>query len=314
MALIKTADDIKKYITIDGSFDFKTVMPYIELAEDDVKRVLGKGQYTELNDYYNAANSGIAELDELLSYAQRPVVYFAFLKGLDKFNVSIGNNGIGVIHNTQLAPASTARVESLRKNIDDSVWDALEYLLEFLEENNTNYPAWEASEAYSETYKYLITSARQFDDKYKIKRSRLTFLEWRPTMDDVETLVIIPAISQEMVDELKSEMKAGTVSVANQKILPLLQKALAYLTAAKKGAAAIPPTPAITEPSIKWFNQKGDKTVQAAGETYLMMAKKIMDAAPDNYPTYKASSVYLAATRPYTPYANDDTMNIAVFG
>jgi len=236
MGLVTTKEEIIKYFTVDSSFDFDTVFPYIELAEDDVKRMLGDAQYEELNDYYigegNQPEEGIPELDDLLPYAQRAVVYFAFLKGLDKFNVSIVNNGISIIHNTQLAPASKVRVEKLRISISDGGYDALEYMLEFLEENVDDYPLWETSDAYVYQYEYLISSARKFDELYKINRSRLTFLDWRPTMADVELLQMDPAVSGDFMQELKTQIKAGNVSENNLKVLTHLQKALAYLTAA----------------------------------------------------------------------------------
>ena len=292
MALIKTVDEIKSYITVDGSFNYQTVLPYIELAEDEVKRILGQEQYDELNDYYNGVNTGISELDDLLPYAQRPVVYFAFLKGIDKFNVNIGTNGIGVISNNNLAPASEKRVENLRTNISESAYDGLEYMLTFLEKNIDDYPLWEASDSYAYQYEYLISSARKFDELYKINRSRLTFLNWRPTMADVELLKIIPVVSQEFVDELKQEIKDDDVSVNNLKVLTHLQKALAYLTAA-------------SEQDMKY---------ETRGTHYLMMVKTMLDAAPDDYPTYKASSVYDDTITTYQAYENDEDLNLAVFG
>ncbi len=292
MALIKTEAEIKEYFTIDGSFDFNTLFPYIELAEDEVKRILGSQQYDELDDYYNGANTGLPELDNLLPYAQRPIVYFAFLKGLDKFNVSIGNNGIGVIHNTQLAPASEKRVENLRTSILDGGYDALEYLLEFLETNIEDYPLWESSDAYAYQFEYLISSARKFDELYKIKRSRLTYLDWRPTMADVELLQINPTVSKELMDELKAQIKTNSVSVNNLKILPHLQKALAYLTAAKQN------TP----------------TMQRDGEHYLMLVKTILDTSPDDYIAYKESSVYVEGLSNYQQYENDEESKLGIFG
>ncbi len=291
--LLKETDEIKKYISVDGSFQYETVFPYIEIAENEVKKILGKAQYDELNDYYNGPGTGIDELDALLPYCQRSIAYFAFLKGLDKFNVSIGNNGIGVIQNSNLAPASKERVENLRKNINESAWDSIEALLEFLEENIDDYPLWSSSSEYAYQYEYLISSARKFDELYKIERSRVTFLNWRPAMADVEKITMEPVVSKKMLDELKEQIKKDSVTEANQKILPLLQKALAYLTA--------------------FSQQKKNENIERYGMRYLMMAKAVMDASPDDYPTYKNSSVYDETLENYIPYENDEDMNIAVF-
>ncbi len=292
MALVKTKEEIAKYFTIDGSFNYNTVLPYVELSEDDVKLVLGVAQYEELSDYYNSESSGISELDDLLEYVQRPIVIFAFHKAIDKINVSIGNNGIGVIHNTNLAPASDKRVSNLRESITESGYDSLEYLLEFLETNIDDYPLWEASDAYAYQYQYLISSARKFDELYKINRSRLTYLDWRPTMADVELLQIDPIVSKDLMDELKTQIKADNVSEKNLLILPHLQKALAYLTASKQN----------------------NPNKQMSGEHYLMMVKTMIDASPDDYPTYKASSVYDVNLESYEQYENEDDSNLGVFG
>lgn len=292
MSLIKTTDEIQKYLITDASFDPKTILPYIEPAEYEVQRMLGKVQYEELDDYYEASGTGIAELDALLPIVQRPLVYFAFLKGLDVFNVSIGNNGIAIVSNNTLVPASKERIENLRKNILDSAFDALEALLIFLEDNIDDYPLWESSDAYAYQYEFLIGSARKFDELIKIERSRLTFLKWRPAMADVELLQMDPVVSKDLMDELKTQIKAGTVTVNNQKILPHLQKALAYLTA-----------------SIEL-----DQKYKNRGEHYLMIVKRLLDAAPDDYPTYKNSSVYIEDLTSYEKYENTEDSNFIVVG
>lgn len=295
--IVKTATEIQQFITVDSNFDYKKILPYIPLAEDELKRILGPEQYTELDDYYNGPNSGITELDELLPYAQRPVVYFALVKGFAKINVSINNNGIGVVMNDNLAPASKERTADLKQSLVDDAWDAMEYMLQFLEDNMDNYPSWEASDAFAYQYQYLISSARKFDELYKIKRSRITFLDWRPTLEDIELQQIIPQIGQEMMDELKTQIKTSMLTAPNAKILPWLQKALAYLTAAEK-----------VDP------KQIDPRVQSSGEGYLMMAKAYMDENPTDFPTYTASSAYDADLTSYQPYENDEDINIVVFG
>jgi len=109
MAIIKTNEEIKKYLSVDISLNTKTVDPYIKPAEEQVIRLLGAEQFDELDNYYNHSTETVEELDALLPFVQRPVVNFAFLQGLSMLNVSIGENGIAVISNSNLAPASKQR-------------------------------------------------------------------------------------------------------------------------------------------------------------------------------------------------------------
>lgn len=292
MSLIKSIDEVKNFLPVDLSMQDKTIDPYKQPAEEQVIRLLGKDQYEELDDYHNYSDETIDALDALLPYAQRPVVNFAYFMGLSMLNVTIGESGIGVISNSNLAPASKQRTDDLKADLEKAAYDALESLLEFLEENIDDYPLWEASEAYAYQYEFLISSARRFDELLRINRSRLTFLSWRPTMADVEMLEIYPIVSKDFCDELKAEIKADDVSEANAVVLPHLQKALAYLTA-----------------SIEL-----DKKYENRGRSYLMEAKKIMDTTPDDYPTYRDSTAYVSTVTSYQRYENTEDSNFFVTG
>ncbi|MBC8490462.1 MAG: hypothetical protein H8D45_30985 [Bacteroidetes bacterium] len=290
MALIKTTDEIKQYLKIDANFNPESIFPFLPMAETEIIRILGQAQYDELDTYYNGPGSGVAELDALLIEVQRPLAWFAFLKGLDNLNVVITNNGLAIVSNPNLAPASKQRRDDLVQNISDNAWDNMEALLEFLEENIDDYSLWESSDAYAYQYRFLISSARLFNELYSMDRSRITFLKWRPIMSDVELLQMEPVVSKELMDELKTQIKADNVSANNLKILEKLQKALAYLT----------------------VGDQVDLKYNVKGEHYLMMVKTIIDTTPDDYPTYKASSVYDETITSYEVYENTEDSKLFI--
>lgn len=292
MSLIKTIDEVKNYLSVDISMQDKTIMPYIKPAEEQVIRLLGKAQYAELDDYYNLSEETDEDLDALLPYVQRPIVNFAFFMGLSMLNVSIGDNGIAVVSNSNLTPASKQRTDDLKADLEKAAYDSLESLLEYLEENIDKYDSWTGSEAYAYQYEFLISSARKFDELLRIDRSRLTFLQWRPTMADVEHLEVYPQVSKAFCDELKTEIQTGEVSEENAVVVPLLQKAVAYMTAAIEK----------------------DRKYEQRGRMYLMEAKRIMDAAPDDYPTYRDSTAYVADIASYQPYENTEDSTLFVTG
>jgi hypothetical protein len=290
MALIKTTTELSLYLKLDAGFDPKSILPFLPAAETEIIRILGKAQYEELDDYYNGPGAGIPELDNLIPLVQRPLAWFAFMKGIDNLNVVITNNGLAVVSNPNLTPASPRRRDDLVKNIAENAWDNSEALLEFLEENIDDYSLWESSDAYAYQFQFLISSARKFNDLYTINRSRLTYLNLRPTMADVELIQMEPVVSKELMDELKDQIKADNVSANNLKILEKLQKALAYLT----------------------VGDKDDLRYKKKGEQYLMMVKTLVDATPDDYPTYKASSVYDETVTSYESYKNTEDSNLFV--
>ncbi len=292
MALIQTTEEIKQFLLTDASFDPKSILPFIPLAEKEVLRVLGQIQYDELHDYYIGGGGGIPELDELLPMVQRPLVFFAFLQGMDILNVVITNTGIGVVSTTNLAPASEKRTIALKENILDNAWGNMEALLEFLELHLEAYTNWSKSSAFAYQYEYLISSALKFNEFIPIERSRIAFLQLRPVMADVELLIMSPVVSAKLLDEIKDQISYGNVTTLNAVILPYLQRALAYYT---------------------YGEVYKSQTHNSKAVAFLMEAKKILDLSPDDYPLYRDSDSYISDLENYQTYENDEEINIVVF-
>ncbi len=294
MALIKNTEELQSYIAIDVNFQQKNLLPYLQQGKTQVVRLLGKILYDALDVYNNGFEANTPEYTVLLPYAQRCLANFAVHYGLSALNVSIGPNGIGVVNTEHVSPASKDRTDTLRADLLNAAYDAMESMLEFLEDNSTDYPTWVSSEAYTKQYDVIITSAREFDEILNINRSRLKYLEWKPTMKDVEILVMAPQISIDVLNELKTQIKGGTVTAANATILPYLQKALAYITRSRM----------IVDLKTEY---------ELTGTEYLMAAKKIMDNEITDYPTYAASSAYDAVTS-FKRYENTETSKFFITG
>lgn len=295
MALLKTTDELKNYVAVDVNMQHTSLEPYLQQGKSQVVRLLGKTLYNALDVYHN--NSEATEVpayDSLIPYVQRCLANFAMYYGLSALNVSIGPNGIGVVSTDHVAPASKDRTDALKSDILNAAWDAMEEMLEFLEENIDDYSAWESSDAYAMQYDTIITSARKFDELLRIDRSRLKYLEWKPTMRDVELLVLAPQVGSDFLSELKTQIAAGSLTVANIAVLTHLQKALAYITRSQ-------------------MMDENKNDFERTGLNYLTGAKKIMDDSIVEYPTYAASDAYDAVTS-YKRYENDEDSKFFVTG
>lgn len=292
MALITNIEEIKAAIIIDGSFDYETILPFIPQAELELENILGDEFYQELLAYYETGNNDIIEFNTLLPYVQRPLVYFAFVEGFDIFNVSIGNNGIGIVETTGLAPASKQRTDALEENMLDNAYKGIELLLRFLETNKANYESWTSSSAYAFQFSFLISSALMFDSFYGIKKSRLTYINWRPKMSDIEAFLIGPIISYELLEELKTEAKSDSVGEKNLLIIKNVRKAIAYVTAGE---------------------MLNDPALSDTGKKYLGLVQHHINDHPDDYLAFKNSSIYIEP-KVYTTFENDEDSNLAMFG
>jgi len=99
---------------------FNRIQDYIAAAEDVVARIMGD-QWQDYED--NAA---------LALPAHRVICLHAYLEALPHLDIVLTETGLGVVSNQNVAPASSDRVNRLRKQIQDSRDDAVDDLIDAL--------------------------------------------------------------------------------------------------------------------------------------------------------------------------------------
>lgn len=309
MALITTTTEMRNYLRMDLSEKEASWLPFVGPAtEKYIRQVLGDVLLAALEVDYITDNHN-AELAALLPYVQAPLAKFTLLLAVPNLDLNISEGGFTVRSTPQQAPASRERVIALQESLEKQGWDAIETLLRFLEENVDDYSTWEASDAYTMAIRNLVNSAREFDKIYNIGQSRILFNRFRNNLDDVDLLIIKRAISAAMFDALMTEIKAGSISTANQKILPLLQRAEVYYAIAENPDKSKYEGIGV-EINTTFMRNDTDIAKYKAGQ-YLSDALAIMKAASDDYPEYRDSAEYLA---PVTRFENEETNGIFVFG
>ena len=303
--LFKTIEDLQKYIKVNGTVDIRNLDPFGNDAQEKyIRQYLGNTLYAELTAYVDDATkvptwTDITEanvkayLDQLLPFVKNALAKFIFVLSSPITDLQITDAGFVVIMNQNMAPASAERVKKFTEGLEIQGYDCLETMLRFLEAKVDQYPSWKSSEAYTRELRNFINSAEEFDKYVSINSSRLTFLKWRNTIDNVELLQVDPVISTALADKIREQIRKKDVSAANKKILPYLCRAVANHTAAVE---------------LK------DAKFERLAEHFLGEARKIMDASVDDYPEYKASTAYSSTRTSYAPYENNADTGFFVFG
>src|SRR5690242_8915655 len=121
MALIKTTDEIRKYIQVDANLNFATLKPSIDDAEElFIKDLLGDFYPVLLADYtnhtdVNGADTGMnADNLKLLPFVQRSLSYYAFYLSIENLGVNIGDEGIQQTFGQNSQPAPKWKVSDLK--------------------------------------------------------------------------------------------------------------------------------------------------------------------------------------------------------
>jgi hypothetical protein len=294
MSLFKSITDFSKYVKLNSTIEFdKAIQPYEpDAVRDYIAPAMSQKLFDKLHDYYNADNpTADASLDALLPVVQTALARFTMLVASPFLDINIGSNGFTTFSTQQLVPASEARVRKLDNATEALAWQCIEALLQFLELNKTNYPEWAESPAYTMNISNLINSALEFDAVFPINQSRLTFKKLRPALTKIEIIKIIPAISQELFDDMLVQLRANELSAPYRKLLQLLRFAEANFV----------------------MSQKPGDNFEADATAFLSAAMATLDASETDFPLYHASSV-VRTSADYSQYENTEDSKIFVFG
>lgn len=231
----QTTSDLKKVLPFTGNFEFDDFKPFIERAEREfLIPFIGKDQYDELNDAYNAVGATedtiFPALKTLLIYAREPVAHGAFLLWIPFGNVNIGKSGFSVTETEQTKIVSQFRIEDLKSASLKGYFSGIESMLVMMEKDYTSYPEWTASDEFSLYKEGFVNTALDFQEYVDINLSRMIFTKVKPNMKRLEIEAIQSITGVALFNEIKAEILDLDVSVANKKLLPYIKRCLCNLT------------------------------------------------------------------------------------
>ena len=206
-ALIKTIEDLQKYVKINNSIDFDTYNQYILDAQDKfIRPYLGQ----ELIDRLSGETA-----DTLKTYICRALGPFSLALATDEFSINVGESGHTVTRTTDKAPASDAKIEKATESLFNRGWSNLDNALRYLQNNLGKYPEWKNTEVSHGTR--LFKNATEFQEKglVNIDYSSLTFHHLRMLIIRIET--------SETFKLLPAEMRGDFDKVATPEITYTMQ-------------------------------------------------------------------------------------------
>lgn len=295
MAIINDIATIRKYLSVNVSSSNTSITPYVVQAQSKyLRKYLSKQLTSELDQWIsNNKMPFSAEFEKLLFYVEAPLSHFAYYMAAPDFDIKTGDAGFTVVSTEGLVPASSDRVNRFQDNRLALAYSGIEDMLEFLEENEDDYPQWRDSEATKYRRGLFINSAREFNDYYNIHESRVTFIDMRPKMENIENLYLVPSISVALAARIKQEIKDKSLTSAVEAILPNIKRSLANLSAGE------------------FFD---DAKAKAVGENYLQQVKITLELAPGNYPEWASSSAFEGPRGDRQIFPNSSDNSIFVFG
>ncbi|MDA3943712.1 MAG: hypothetical protein PF694_09265 [Bacteroidetes bacterium] len=216
--LIDEIDVLKEQIATIVGNDFGRYSPYVQTAENFLIREL-TGQV--LFD--------LAESDaDLRKHFIAVIAHKGYLEAIPFLDLIETESGFAVASNTNIAPASTKRVQDLIAGLEKRLSELIEDMLEWLETAPDEIQdAWKASKVYTLVNDNYVRSVREFRDYGSFPGSRLEWIRFRPKLTIARKLKIEPVISKELSEEIIEQLRDDDLSENNALILDDLRYALA---------------------------------------------------------------------------------------
>jgi len=205
-------------------------------------------------------------IDLLTTHCESVVARKAYLEGIPSFDLTETSAGFVVTRNDNQAPASPERVKKLQESISHRLTDAIESLLQFLEEHSDFHALWKGSPTYAlltDTYIHTLTDFRRYAPW---PGSRIEWIAAKPSMLNVIKLKIEPVISTELSECIIEQLRDDDLDEANTSIIQNLKFGFANFCV-------------------------GDDN---AGNSYLYKVRKKLMANPSGFPTWENSELYTA--------------------
>jgi len=302
--IVDNVEIIQANLPVGKTLTWDKVKMFVGDAEDDLKKVIGKTFYDEID----ADSSTGTPMEELKKKLQSSISYYAYWLGFEIMNATFSNQGIHRIESEQGGKKALfqRQEENLKLTFKRTGQNKLDGALEYMEDNKISFPTWVASPEYTLLRLFFINSTSVFSSLYFINNSRLVFLKLRSYQTMAEDFDIISLIGRAFFDELKTQIKTDALTPENAKFVNLLQKAVAPLTIyhgaysllvnmTELGVIKIEDDATAPNFRKKTQTEYWDKIISDAkktGDNYIKTCAGFLKENITDYPTYADSDAY----------------------
>lgn len=241
--LFSNISEFKNHVggSVNQSLEIASIAATIEdVAYEVIEPWLGEKTLQNLiNPPDNLDAQQLQALETLKPYVQKPLAKLSLHVYTKVGNVEFGESGF-------TRPEVTAfkyQENDFRATHLHYGYEALERMLKFLDQNETNYPDWMASSARERNRELFLMYASEFRDCHDKKVSRFVYKAIRGIISEMEDDYIEPLIGTPFFEDLKELHSKKLLGIAlstdpilveqaekEKKLLKLIQKAIAHLT------------------------------------------------------------------------------------
>ena len=304
--IVQTTEKIKEFTGINKNMSWETLKPFVVQAEEKYAKIVLGGLYPVLENAINTNTYAPGE-KELLDYIFPMIANFTMYLAAPQVNIHISDLGFQENRSKEgtSTPASMVRYNDARLSFWRVADDYREFSYLYLQSNQSYFPSWTSSNAYSIYSQLLFRSNYELSEVLGMGNSVGTFLTLKSSIELSEAKYIHPLLCWDMFSRLKDGNKDNSLTDEEKTLLEKVKKALGWMTLYE----AAPTLTAVMEDGVlvtavppernKMFQPLSEEQINriridahAKGTMYLSQLKQFLDETADTYPLYKNSNCY----------------------
>lgn len=223
------AEEIRAFVKVNTAVSFAMLETPLNNAFNlFLKPLLGPSLSARLVEIYNNDAPKDTE-EELLRIAQRANANLALWYEFDAISVRITDAGFQrqESENGTFKPAYKYQEDNLRQSYKNKGFNALDEMLDFLYLHISDFPEFADSNTYKSQQSAIVRSTADVNNVVFINNSRLVFLRLQTHLKFVETMLLIPAIGEDLYNHLIDSLLNDPVEEIEKNHIEMLRKACA---------------------------------------------------------------------------------------
>lgn len=212
----------------DADFEYLKLQPYIEMATEELIKIIGDEMYTKIQEFYEAKQE-----EDLVKIAQSCVAFRTLSLFAPLNDLAFTNQGRQMRLDDHHKPGFEWMVDRNDMSLEKIYYRSIDRLIDNLDKTNPTIAGtkkWKDTQVYKDSFDIFFRTTAEFNEFFTID-SRFLLMKLAPAIKAATTDEILPRIGEEKLNQYMNALKAGS-EVPNAKVLRQIKAACAYLALA----------------------------------------------------------------------------------
>lgn len=227
------------FVPVSASLSFaKMEAPLAGAEQQYLQPLLGEAMTARLHDLADNPPEGDTLATQLVMAARRAVANLAFWHDFDALNLRISDQGFQRQGSADWQGAYKYQEDRMREAFKNRGYNALDYVLEFLEDHIDSYPEFRQSQCYTDRSRAIVRSPREANQFVFINASYIVFMRLQGEFRTVEEYDLAAILGDTLYRSLRRWLNGDEEFPSDRCICTLDQLRLACADFVVKKAAA----------------------------------------------------------------------------